>query len=263
MIKNVKLGLTVLLAMFFVSGVFALDTAGTIKSAMTDIDYAMKIMTDQGDDYSTRAVQALSNAMASLEKLSGDPVAAAAAQSCHGLAGKAKTALIQKDLQVATILVKSLSQDLKALYDKVMAGTVKPNPEYLFKVWVQGIMTKNADVEAAKAAQMLKFADQNVLEIQITSKNGYGAALAAQVRYTCKYPFNDAVLAEKSISTVSIDGIWGGDSFAKISNQIQILKCADVIVLNVIPTSHNGYGKICSAQIWTITKAKYDAIMKK
>ncbi|MBF0543513.1 MAG: hypothetical protein HQM08_03725 [Candidatus Riflebacteria bacterium] len=266
MFKQMRVGLFVFFSLIIVAGAFAIDPVGIVKSATTDINYADQMLTDQGDDFASRAAQALTNAISSLQKLVENPAFADAAKSCCDIADKAKVSLVQQDFKIAQILVNSLKLEIKALTEKVNGSVppppVQPNPVYEFKVWVQGIVTSHAERLAAQAASMLKAADQNVLEIKITSTNGYGVPCSAVVRFTCRYPINDAVLKEKQVSCVSIDGIWGGDSFGRISQQVSVLKCADIIVLGVFPTSYNGYGKICSAQIWTISKARYEEIMK-
>ena len=135
------------------------------------------------------------------------------------------------------------------------------NPVWTTEVRVDGIFGGDSNARIQEVTAMLKAADQKILDLKILAKNGYGKILRAAVLHTCSLPINQAVLDESQALRVSIDGIWGGNSAGRIAEQVATLKSAEQVIIRIQVTAYNGYGKILGANIYHISKYKYDALM--
>lgn len=135
------------------------------------------------------------------------------------------------------------------------------NPVFTTEIRIDGIFGGNADGRIQEVVQMLKAADQKILDLKVLARNGYGKILRAAVLHTCSLPVNAQVLEEAQKLRVTIDGIWGGNSAGRIAQQVATLKSAEQVILRVEVTAYNGYGKILAANIHHISKYKYDALM--
>lgn len=135
------------------------------------------------------------------------------------------------------------------------------NPVYTLKVHIDGIFGGSSDAKIQECIAMLKNADQKILDMKVLARNGYGKILAAAVEHTPAYPINAQVSEEAQKLRVTIDGIWGGNSYGRITQQVNTLKSAEQIILRIEVTAINGYGKILGANIHHISKYKYEALM--
>ena len=78
----------------------------------------------------------------------------------------------------------------------------------------------------------------------------YGDAVAG--RWTMPSPV-PAATAKLTVGNAS--------DVASIASQVATLKSAEQVIIRVEATSYNGYGKILSANIYHLSKYKYDALM--
>ena len=135
------------------------------------------------------------------------------------------------------------------------------NPTWSTDVRIDGIFGGDSNGRIQEITEMLKAADQKILDLKILARNGYGKILHAQILHTSILPLNDAVLAEAKALRVTIDGIWGGNSARAIASQVATLKSAEQVIIRVEATSYNGYGKILAANVYYLSKFKYDALI--
>lgn len=142
------------------------------------------------------------------------------------------------------------------------SGAVRAEePKYVTQVIIDGIFGGGADGRIQEVVQMLKDGEQKILDVEILARNGYGKILRAAVHHSPTFPVNTAVLEEMKALRVSIDGIWGGNSTDRIRQQVATLKAAEQKIVRIEVTGYNGYGKILSANIWHISKYKYETLI--
>ncbi|MBF0409558.1 MAG: hypothetical protein HQM10_19615 [Candidatus Riflebacteria bacterium] len=239
-----------------VSATYAIEDALVlIKSAQSEIAYAEMTIENQGDDFLNRAIQSIEKTTSAIKAIAQNQNLSSIANECLSCLEKAKISLIHHDYKTAIALIRTIkTEDLKKLNEKIAAGSIKPNTVWPFRVYVQGVWTRHADLEAKKAAAMLELGNQKIEGIRMVSK------LTAEVLYSCRYPINEAVLKEGKSFVLSI-GIFEGEPFEKISAQIQNLKNNGSIILWVKATGHNSNGRILTTVIQHISKAKYNEIM--
>lgn len=135
------------------------------------------------------------------------------------------------------------------------------NPVWTTEVRIDGIFGGNSDGRIQEISQMLKAADQKILDLKILARNGYGKILRAAILHTSVLPLNQAVLDEAKALRVTIDGIWGGNSARAIASQVATLKATEQVIIRVEATAYNGYGKILAAHIYYLSKYKYEALI--
>lgn len=141
-------------------------------------------------------------------------------------------------------------------------NAMSAQPQYSMPVHIDGIFGGNSQGRIQEVVQMLKNADQAIDDVQITSHNGYGKVLGANVLHHPNFAVNQAVLQNAKVQSVAIDGIWGGDSCVRINQAVGTLHAAEQRILNVEVSGENGYGKILGANIYYISNFAYQNLMQ-
>ena len=80
--------------------------------------------------------------------------------------------------------------------------------------------------------------------VQITGVNGYGTPLEGYLKYNYSVPDGKTVKTME----VQIDCMWG-NVFNQSQQYLNMIKMMNGQVVSYQPTSFNGYGKPCSAEI--------------
>ncbi|MBF0546049.1 MAG: hypothetical protein HQM08_16515 [Candidatus Riflebacteria bacterium] len=139
-------------------------------------------------------------------------------------------------------------------------GPIAGNPIWKVSVYNVGWPVPGGNKKIQSVIELLKFADQQILNVRTLTENNAGRICEAEVSCQPFFKVNAEVLKSCEKKDLSFNAL--GTHICEIRNFIQTLKCAEFNIVKVEFTGWTNGGAITNARIWCISKFKYDSLLK-